>query len=263
MPKEDINKTIPVQATNRQRLVDRFAKSNPDFKGDDDEAVYGAAADALKKGDESDAQRKRFSEAMSNVDLAPEMMNGILSGKNPDGTDFDLEDYLFTKHLDFFQDYLENKDGAKEKYEARKKERKAQADEDAKFLAGRDAAVKKEDAELDAALKESNYKADQVKDLIDWIYGENGIVRRASRFGLTKADFLQLFKIKDYDLQVSAAEDKGYKRGKNEKIDMFQHKQEHRKNLPPDVNGGGGRPTTSQPNQDPQLAALDRMAKAY
>ena len=116
-----------------------------------------------------------------------------------------------------------------------------------------------EDAELEAAIKEAGYKADQVKDLIDWIYDkETGFITRAMQFDLKKEDFLRLFHIKDYDLKMKEADDAGYKRGKNEKIDMFKRKQQERKQMPADVVGGGGA-TNAGAEQDHYLARLERM----
>lgn len=250
--------------TNRERLLARFSKDNPDFKGDDDEALYGAAADQLDKDDESAEQRKRFSEAIAKSKIAPEMMSGLLSGKNADGSPFDLEDYLLDKHRDFFVDLIDSDyHGAKKKLDDRRAERKKQEEEDAQFKAGLDDRVKKEDDELDKALKESGYKQQQVKDLIDWIYdAKKGIVARASRFELTKDDFLKLFHIKDYDLKMQESEDRGYKRGKNEQIDMFSHKQQSRRNLPPDQGGGGGRPQGEAP-KNKNIQALENMKGAF
>lgn len=251
------------KATGRERLVARFSKDNPDFNAEDDEAVYGAAADQIDKDDESAEQRKRFNEAISKSDIAPEMMAGLLSGKNADGSDFDLEDYLFEKHIDFFNDYLEDKEGAKEKLAARKAARKKEAEEDAKWKAGMDDRIKKEDAELDKALKESGYKESQVKDLIDWIYdADKGFVARASRFELTKDDFVRLFHIKDWDVKMKESEDNGYRRGKNERIDMFARNQDRRRNIPTDQGGGGGKPRGGG-KENPTLSALDRMGKAF
>ncbi len=251
--------------SNRARLVARFAKNNPDFNADDDESLWGAAADQLDKDDEAAEQRKRFNDAISKSDIAPEMMTGLLSGKNADGTPFNLEDYLFDKNKDFFLDYLEDKDGAMDKLKARKAERKKNAEDEAKYAAEFDQKVKKEDAELDAAIKESGYKPAQVKALVDWIYGEkgkdDGFVQRASRAELTKDDFLKLFRIKDWDVKMKEAEDNGYRRGKNERIDMFAHNQERRRKLPPDNAGGGGKPLEG--GEDPTLAALNKMKNAY
>lgn len=248
----------------RQKLVDRFKQDNPDFNGDDDEAVYGAMLDRLSKDDETDAQRKRFSEAISKSDIAPEMMSGLLSGKNADGSDFDLEDYLFNKHLDFFLDYLdEDKNGAQKKLADRRAARKKEQEEEAQLKATEKQRIQAEDAELDAAIKEAGYRQNQVKDLIDWIYdGTKGFIVRASRFELKKDDFVRLFHIKDWNLKMKESEDRGYKRGRNEKIDMFAHQQRRRKQLPPDQGGGGGTPETSEP-EDATLKSLDKMKNAY
>ena len=248
----------------RQQLVDRFKQGNPDFNGDDDEAVYGAMLDRLSKDDEADAQRKRFSEAISKSDIAPEMMSGLLSGKNADGSDFDLEDYLFNKHLDFFLDYLdEDKNGAQKKLADRRAARKKEQEEEAQLKATEKERIQAEDAELDAAIKEAGYRQNQVKDLIDWIYdGTKGFIVRASRFELKKDDFIRLFHIKDWNLKMKESEDRGYKRGRNEKIDMFAHQQKRRKQLPPDQGGGGGAPTVEKP-EDETLKSLDKMKNAY
>ena len=110
--------------------------------------------------------------------------------------------------------------------------------------------MEEEDAELDAALKEAKMKPEAIKDLIDWLYkrsedgedrDDDGFVWRAARYGLKKADFQRPFQIKDFDKAVADAEEKGYTRGKNEKID--QQKQLHagrggKKDI--NINGGGG-----------------------
>ncbi len=249
------------ELTNRQRLVERFAKGNPEFNGEDDEILYGAVNDALAQSDESAAQRERFNAAMSENAIAPEMLSGIISGKNADGSDFDLEEYLFDKHIDFFIDYLDNSETAKEKMSARRAARETAEAEETAFKADMDAKIQAEDAELDAAIAEMGYRPEQVKSLIDWIYdAETGLVKRASQFELTKDDFLRLFKLKDYDMKMSEAEDRGYKRGRNEKIDMFKREASNRKKLPADIgSGGGGVPSAEK--KDKTLDVLDRMKR--
>lgn len=250
-------------SSRRRQLVERFSRDNPDFDGDDDEALYGSMLDQLKKDDETAAQRKRFNEAIASSDIAPEMMSGLLSGKNADGTDFDLADYLFDKHLDFFMDYLEDKKGAKEKLAERRAARKKAQEEDAKFQSGMNDRIKKEDAELDKALRESGYRADQVKGLIDWIYdADNGFVARASRFELKKDDFIRLFHIKDWDLKLKESAEDGYRRGRNERIDMFAHDQKRRRSLPPDQGGGPGS-RGEDSGEDRTLSSLERMKDAF
>lgn len=63
-------------------------------------------------------------------------------------------------------------------------------------------------------------------------------------------------------MKMKESEDRGYKRGKNEKIDMFAHQQLRRKQLPPDQGGGGGTPMDNEP-EDETLKSLDRMKNAY
>ncbi len=248
------------QKTNRQLMGERFRMRNPEFNIDDDEAMYGEALAELGKADEAEAARKRLNEAIAGSDVAPELINGILSGKNADGSDFDLEDYITEQHIDYFLDYLENKETARQKRDARKLARKQEAE----FKAKANELIKAEDAELDAAAAEMGYKPEQIRDLIEWLYGkekeqDKSFIARAARYELKKDDFLKLFKIKDYDLKISEAEDKGYKRGKNEKIDMFKRDQKRRKDMPADAGSGGGTPTSGGDTKDPYLARLEHM----
>jgi 23S rRNA maturation mini-RNase III len=223
--------------------------------------MYGEALNELAASDEADAARKRLNETIANNPIAPEMLNGIISGKNEDGSDFNLDEYLLDQHMDYLLDYLEDNATAKEKMQARKQEREAARKADEDFAATVAAKTAAEDAELDAAIAEAGYKAEQVKDLIDWIYDkENGFITRAKNFDLKKDDFLRLFHIKDWDLKMKEADEAGYKRGKNEKIDMFKRKQQQRREMPADVGGGGGTGTGAGERQtDPYLERLERM----
>lgn len=246
--------------TNRQLMGERYLQRNPDFNVEDDEAMYGEALSELGKADEAEASRKKFNEMISSSDIAPELLNGLLSGKNADGSDFNLEDYIVDNHLDYILDYIENSDTAKQKRDARKKLRDAEAS----FRSKIDELAAAEDAELEAAIAESGYKQDQVADLVKWIYGEKGkedesFINRAANFQLKKDDFLRLFKMKDYDLKMSEAEDRGYKKGKNEKIDMFRRDQKRRSSLPEDAGSGGGTPQSGGEQKDPYLARLEHM----
>lgn len=254
------------QLTNRQRLAERFKGANPELNVDDDEALGGAILSDLDAYDQNKAKIDRFNQAMQDNDIAPEMLSGMLSGKNEDGSDFDLTAYLFDKHLDFFLDYMENnetameklKAGQKQRKEAKEAEKKAETDAEALKKAMK-AKVDAEDAELDAAIAEAGYKTEQVKDLIDWIYDkENGLIERAQNFDLKKDDFLRLFQLKDYDVRMADAEQKGYKRGKNEKIDMLKRQQKQRDTMPADFSGGGATPSSGE-KQDPYLAQLGKM----
>ncbi len=246
--------------TNRQLMGERYQMRNPEFNIDDDEAMYGEALAELGRADEAEAARKRLNEAIAGSEIAPELINGMLSGKNADGSDFDLEDFITEQHIDYFLDYMENKETARAKRDARKQARKQEAE----FKAKADELIKAEDAELDAAAVEMGYKPEQIRELIEWLYGKEGeqdksFIARAARYELKKDDFLKLFKIKDYDLQMTEAEDRGYKRGKNEKIDMFKRDQKRRKDMPADAGSGGGTPASGGESKDPYLARLEHM----
>lgn len=248
--------------TSRQRLAERYKGRNPELNVDDDEALGSAILGDLEAYDNDAERMRRFNETVSNSDIAPEMMAGILSGKNADGTPFTLEDYIIDNNIDFFLDYIENSETAKEKMAKRKKEREDEEKAKAEISAKEKELIAAEDAELDAAVQEMGYKPEQVADLIDWIYNkENGMLKRALNYELKKDDFLRLFKIKDYDVRLADAEDKGYKRGRNEKIDMFRHQQQKRDNMPADIEGGGGTQVTQDSPGDAYLKKLDKMKK--
>lgn len=251
------NKTL----TSRQRLNERYQGRNPELNVEDDEALGAAILDDLAAYDESEERRRRFNKTIQDSQVAPEMMAGILSGKNPDGSDFDLEDFLIERHLDYFLDLLENKESAKKKAEARKEARKKEAE----FQAKAEELSKIEDAELDAAMQELGYKPDRAIEIVQWIYGkdrrEDGLIDRALHHGLKKEDFMKLLQIKDFDQKLAAAEDKGYKRGRNEKIDMFSRNQKRRENMPADIEGGGVETPTRPKPEDPTIQALNKMKR--
>lgn len=258
------------QLTSRQRLAERYKGANPELNVDDDEALGGAILGDLEAYDADKAKMERFNNSVQGYDFAPEMLAGMMSGKNADGSDFDLAEYLFDNHMDFFLDWIEDHETAKEKLKAGQQKRKEAAKdaekaaaEEEKLKAAMQAKVDAEDAELDAAIAEAGYKAEQVKDLIDWIYDkDNGLINRAANFELKKDDFLRLFKIKDYDVRMADAEQKGYKRGKNEKIDMLKRQQKDRDNMPSDLGGGAtSTPVSDTDKKDPYIDRLNRMKK--
>ena len=263
MAKDNENQT---PLTSRQRLAERYRGANPELNVDDDEALGGAILDDLEAYDADKKKMELFNRQMQENDLVPEMMAGMMSGKNADGSDFNLTEYLFDNHLDFFLDWIEDHESAKQKLKDRQAQRK-QAKQDAEEAAKKEEALKAEmqakidaeEAELDAAIAEAGYKEEQVKDLIDWIYDkESGLINRAANFELKKDDFLRLFQIKDYDVRMADAEQKGYKRGKNEKIDAMKRQQKKRDSMPSDLGGGGVTPAAGEA-KDPYLSQLDRM----
>ena len=233
------------QLTSRQRLNERYRGINPELNVDDDEALGSAILGDLDAYDKDKERIDRFNKMVRESDAAPELLAGIMSGKNADGTPFTIEDYLVDNNIDFLIDYMEDPEGAKTRVDARRAERAANkeaeakaAEEEAKAEEEKAKLIAAQDAILDEAVAEAGYKPEQVANLIDRIYNkETGILKRALNYELTKEDFLSLFKLLDYDVRMSEAEDRGYKRGRNEKIDMFRHNQKKRDEMPADLIG--------------------------
>lgn len=261
-----INEVNTTQPTSRQRLNERYRGRNPELNVDDDEVLGSEILGELDAYDKDRDRIERFNRMIQESDGAPELLAGIVSGKNADGSPFTITDYLIDNNIDFLLDYLDDPNGAKAKADARRAERaankdkaKKDAEDEAKAKEEELAAQQAQDAVLDEALAEAGYKPEQVASLIDRIYNkENGILKRALNYELTKDDFLSLFKLLDYDVKLSEAEDRGYKRGKNEKIDMFKRNQKKRDNMPSDMGSGGGAPARPA-EEDPYLTRLDRM----
>ena len=267
MAKKDEEKTP--QLTSRQRLNEYYRGRNPELNVDDDEALGSAILGDLDAYDKDRDRIERFNRMIQESDGAPELLAGMMSGKNADGSPFTIQDYLVDNNIDFLIDYMDDPAGAKARVEKRRTERAAnkEAEEKAKKEALEADAKKNEliaaqDAVLDEAIAEAGYKPEQVANLIDRIYNkENGILKRALNYELTKDDFLSLFKLLDYDVKLSEAEDRGYKRGKNEKIDMYQRQQKKRDNMPADLGASGGAPQAPETKQDSYLKQLDHMKK--
>ena len=256
------------QPTSRQRLNDRYRGRNPELNVDDDEALGSAILGDLDAYDKDKERIDRFNQMIQDSEGAPELMAGIMSGKNADGSPFTIQDYLVDNNIDFLIDYIEDPEGAKARVDARRAERAAnkEAEEKAKkdeleAKAKEEEMIAAQDAVLDEAIAEAGYKPEQVASLIDRIYNkETGILKRAFNYELTKEDFLDLFKLLDYDVRMTEAEDRGYKRGKNEKIDMFRRDQKKREEMPADLTGGNGAPSVPEGKKaDPYLSQLDRM----
>lgn len=232
----------------RERLASRY----PDLDMNDEDAVYDQLSTDYDHYDQNKQKMDGFNQMLQKYPQAPGLITGMMTQKNEDGSDFSFIGYL----IDVMgQDFVDACNGDAEARKRLEKSEKDKLEASKKLAEGEEKlskAMEEEDAELDAALKEAKMKPEAIKDLIEWLYKRNedgedrdddGFVWRAARYGLKKADFLRLFQIKDFDKAVADAEDRGYKRGKNEKID--QQKQLHdskrgggKKDI--NINGGGG-----------------------
>lgn len=247
--------------TNRQKISERLRNRNPELNVDDDDALFGAISEDYDTYDQRDQERERFNKAMSQNPESAGIITGLYTGKNADGSDFDLGMYLIDEYPEMVVDLIEGNPQAKERYVQMRDSKKAKAAEDEEFASQVADKTAAEDAELDAAIKEAGMRPEEVRDLIDWIYNpETGLIVRAERFELTKDDFKQLLRMKDYDNAMAKADGRGYVRGKNEKIDITARQQNDRKKLPV-INGGGGKPKSKE--EDSRVGRLRQMGDVF
>lgn len=244
--------------TNREKMLERMRERNADLNTDDEEALFGQMLSDYDASDAREKERQQFNDMLTSNPMGPELVTGLVTGKDADGNKFSLIKFLVGDHaselraaLDGDQealDYLIEQEAA----EIAAQEEEAATEEELKQK------IVEEDAAFEDALSESGYKREDAKALIDWIYDEEkGFIWRARNFELTKEDFLRLFRIKDWDTALAEADERGYVRGKNEKIDMSKRMQKDRKAM--NIGGSGGQMPTSE--RDETLAALEDMGR--
>lgn len=253
-------KELTEKKTGRQALMERLKGRYPELDTEDDEAVSGQISSDYDEMDKRAEERKAFNDMLSNNPEAAPIITGLATGKNDDGSDFNLADWLIDNEPELVEDMIEGNAKTKAHYEKSRADRKKAADDEAEFQAQAEEKLQAMDAELDAAAAEAGYRVEDTKELMEWIFGDDGLLTKARNFDLTKDDFLRLIRIKDYDKDVQKADEDGYVRGKNEKIDMTAHRQNKRSKLPV-IPNGGGTPTTE--DEDPTLARLKAMGGVY
>lgn len=248
------------EKSGRQKLLERLQGRNPDLDISDDEAVSGQISSDYDLMDQRDEERKKFNDLLSSNPYAAPIITGLATGKNDDGSDFDLAEWFIDNEPEMLVDLIEGNPKTKERYASMRAQRKKDAESEAQFQAEAEARLQKMDEELDAAIADQGMKGEEVKDLLEWLFGKDGFIARARNFDLTKDDFVRIIRIKNYDTAVEKADRDGYVRGKNEKIDMTQHRQQRRSQLPV-IGSGGGKPTSKE--EDPTMERLRQMGEVY
>ena len=253
----------PAAPSARDNFMGSFGKRYQDIDQSDDEAVYGQMGKDYEELDNLRSDRESFNNLMKDEDgLNAGLMNGILTGKNVDGSKFSVIRYLIGDHPDLAKAALEgDEDSLEQLIEARNQEiadeaeKKNQEAADDAAMAGK---VEAEDAALDASIKKAGYTQDQVQNLIKWIYDpKEGLCVRAMAHELTEDDFDKIIRIIDYEGDIAKADDAGYKRGKSERIAM-NREMRNGANRPTNLGGGG---SARRQQKDPTLSALDRMSQ--
>lgn len=248
------------QKSGREKLLERLRGRNPELNIDDDEAVSGQISADYDQMNQREQERNRFKEMLSSNPYAAPIITGLATGKNDDGTDFDLAEWFIDNEPEMLIDLIEGNPKTKERYTKMRDDRRKAKEADEKFRAEADAKLQAMDGELDAAVVEAGYKPDDVRDLMEWLFGKDGFISRAKNFDLKKDDFLQFIRIKDRDKDIEKAGNDGYVRGKNEKIDVTQDRRSRRSKLPV-IGSGGGQPSSSE--KDPTLERMRDMKNVY
>ena len=248
----------------RDSFMSGFGSRYADIDQSDDEAVYGQLGKDYDELDRLRSDRDSFNALMADEDgLNAGLMNGMLTGRNIDGSKFSVIRYLIGEHPDLAKAALEgDEESLEELIEKRNEEIAAEAAKKTEEAAEADVMKKKieaEDEALEASIKKAGYKPEQVEELIKWIYDpKEGLCVRAMAHELNGDDFDRIIRIIDYEGDLAKADDAGYKRGKSERIAM-NREMRRGEGRPTNLGGGGG---TAKPQQkDPTLNALDRMSQ--
>lgn len=251
----------------REQFMSDWGAANSDIDMNDEEAVYGRMRQNWEDGKARKEREDRFNAIMEQNNYAPEVVDAIMDGVGPEAKVKNLVRLLAGDHREEFKAAIE---GDEETLawlaEARGKEivDEAAAANEKKAEEGRlSEAIKKEDEELEAAIKEAGKNPQDFAEYFNAIYDkDNGLLTRACRFELTKDDFALLIKVADYDKNISAAEEEGYRRGKNEKVDIYADLERQGGKRPTNIGDQGG--SMGKGKQiNPTLQALDNMGKAY
>lgn len=251
----------------RESFMNDWGAANPDLDMNDEEAVYGSFR---KSWDENKARKERedrFNSIMEQNNYAPEVMDAIMDGVGPEAKTANLIKLLAGEHREEFRAAI---DGDEEALawltETRSKEivDEATAANEKKAEEGQLAeAIKQQDEMLEKALASAGKNPRDYDEYFNSIYDkDNGLLVRACRFELTEEDFALLIKVADYDKNINAAAEEGYRRGKNEQVDIYANLGSHGEGKPTNLGGGGNSRQRQQP-ENPTLNRLDKMNRAY
>lgn len=223
--------------TGMSRFKNRMRERNADVDYDDEEAFAQQLSTDYDNYDRLQKEHDDMNTLLADDPMAPGLMAGLITKKNPDGTDFNLREYIIKQETGIEDEIAELR--------AKKKE-------------GEDEAIAKEDAELDKFIKEQKLTPEEIKAYLDWLYKEDGgIGMKLLTFTMTADDFAQLHKAFAYDDAVASAEEKGKAAGRNEKIDMYKAKEARRSEIP-NIRSNGNRLTP--PKENETEAAMRRMS---
>ena len=255
-----VTKSSPQDGDNEDRSVTGFFRARyPDVSEDDEAALYDRISEDYRNADLDRENMKKFNELLTQDERIAGLITGMASGKKGDGSPFSIAEYLLENYGDDIYSSTDPKEAAKK---AAEREAAMQAESRAK--AEMDEARKKNfeacDKAFEEAVKSLNINDTEAEKFLDWIYNpDNGFIHRVWTYDVGKEDWVKLLQAYNYDNAVTKAEENGYKRGRNEKIDMARHRESSRRNMPSDLSDSGA--SLDEGEKDPTLTAYSKMKR--
>lgn len=255
-----VTKSSPQDGDNEDRSVTGFFRARyPDVSEDDEAALYDRISEDYRNADLDRENMKKFNELLTQDERIAGLITGMASGKKGDGSPFSIAEYLLENYGDDIYSSTDPKEAAKK---AAEREAAMQAESRAK--AEMDEARKKNfeacDKAFEEAVKSLNINDTEAEKFLDWIYNpDNGFIHRVWTYDVGKEDWVKLLQAYNYDNAVTKAEENGYKRGRNEKIDMARHRESSRRNMPSDLSNSGA--SLDEGEKDPTLNAYSKMKR--
>lgn len=249
---------LPKVSTFRNRFGSRYSDLTDD---DDDDVLADRLGADLDDYDQVKQSQSDLNALLTKDADAANILAGLATGRNSDGSPFSLIEYLAEFHDEELAGYLGSEDYTK-KLAEKKAAREAEAAEEAQFASLSAENLEASDKALEGLITSGEVSESQVRDLLDWLYApDGGLVERLLMNDVREEDWRKLLQMKDFDSSINAARQSGYKEGRNEQINMHKHKRADMAQLPPDI-VGGGLPDDKPVHGDSTLSALSRMGKS-
>lgn len=252
------NQPVAAEEVAEKDAIREYLKSRyPDAKTEDDSDYLQRITDDFSKYDETTKSRNELNELLSKDPRISGMLSGMSSGLKEDGSPFSISEYLIANYGDEISGSMDKEEVAKKAAEKEASMVAEQAEADKRNKA-REENIEVCDKALEEAIKEGKYSDDDARSFLEWLYDpETGFIHRVMIYDIKKEDWIKLLRIFNYDSDVDKAEKSGYKRGRNENIDITRHKGSSRQNMPKDLSGSS---LSLEANEkDPTLNAYSKM----
>lgn len=245
------------QPTEAKSIKGFFQSRYPDIAADDENSLYDRISSDYDRSDKEHDGLKRFNELLTKDDRMAGLITGMAAGVKEDGSPFSIAEYLLSNYADEIYGAQDPREAAKKaaEHEARLLE-EAQEEEQRKQT--RQKNFEACDAAFEKAAKALGVNDKDAEKFLKWLYEpEKGFIHRVWTYDIDESDWEKLLKVFTYDNAVTKAEENGYKRGRNDRIDMAKRKDMSRAELPSDLGESGA--SINSIEKDPTLSAYSKM----